>query len=345
VDKVGCTPCHNGDGPNVNSVHGAHANYYDANGELIEVHLREEHALFRGPMMQANCLKCHPTAVGLEGAEVAARGETLFIELGCHGCHLTEGYETLAKPHDVPIIGPSLRRIGAKVDPGWLVRWVHNPHEFRPRTRMPNFMFSDQQATQIAAFLLAATKDNSAAWVNEHPAARRAERRGRGGQGQGRGRLGRMPGLPRAQPRRGGGTARCRQGHRAPIAATSAEKTDAAWIYHWIKNPRGYSDIARMPSLRLSDDEARRDRLLLTLGAPTPAPSDLDDQARRSGQRRRGREAGAQVRLRRLPRHPGMELESRIGAELSTYATSRRKRSSSATDRIARDWRRFTSTS
>src|SRR5262245_4433612 len=130
VDKIGCTPCHNGDGPNVNSVHGAHANYYDANGQLVEVHLREEHALFRGPMVQANCLKCHPTAVGLEGAEVAARGETLFIELGCHGCHLAEGYETLAKPHDVSIVGPSLRRIGAKVDPGWLVRWIHNPHEF-----------------------------------------------------------------------------------------------------------------------------------------------------------------------------------------------------------------------
>jgi cytochrome c551/c552 len=271
VDKIGCTPCHNGDGPNVNSVAGAHANYYDEHGELHEVHLREEHALFRGPMMQANCLKCHPTAVGLEGGEIAARGETLFVELGCHGCHLAEGYETLAKPHDVAIIGPSLRRIGAKVDPGWLVRWIQNPHEFRPRTRMPNFMFTDQQATQIAAFLLAATKDSSAAWVNEHPA----------------------PDVPRDAEAIAKGKAivdsvGCRACHAlapdeeaghlgenkdiAPNLSGVAEKTDARWMYHWVKNPRGFSDIARMPSLRLSDDEARNvTAYLLTLGAPRPA--------------------------------------------------------------------------
>jgi cytochrome c551/c552 len=47
----------------------------------------------------------------LEGAETIARGERLFEELGCHGCHLTEGYEDLAKENGVSVIGPSLRRI------------------------------------------------------------------------------------------------------------------------------------------------------------------------------------------------------------------------------------------
>src|SRR5204863_5100229 len=55
-----------------------------------------------------------------------------------------------------------------------------------------------------------------------------------------------------------------------------AEKTDAIWIYSWIKNPRGYSAIARMPNLRLSDDEARAiTAYLVTLGEKKPAPADL----------------------------------------------------------------------
>jgi mono/diheme cytochrome c family protein len=318
VDKIGCTPCHNGDAPNVNSVHGAHANYYNAAGELVEVPLREEHALFRGSMMQAYCLKCHPTAVGLPGAEVAARGETLFIELGCHGCHLTEGYEMLAKPHDVSIIGPSLRRIGAKVDPGWLVRWINNPHIFRPRTRMPNLLLTTEQATQIAAYLLASTKDSSAGWLAEHPA----------------------PDVPRDPDAVARGKAivdsvGCRACHAlspdevagqlgankdiAPNLSAIAEKTDARWLYHWIRNPRGYSDIARMPSLRLSDDEARAvTAYLLTLGAPKPASNDLQAQLHDPGSVAAGEKL---VRKHGCPGcHdiPGMELESRIGAELST---------------------------
>ncbi|HEX5128311.1 MAG TPA: c-type cytochrome, partial [Usitatibacter sp.] len=343
VDKIGCTPCHNGDGPNVNSVVGAHANYYDEHGELHEVHLREEHALFRGPMMQANCLKCHPTAVGLEGGEIAARGETLFVELGCHGCHLAEGYETLAKPHDVAIIGPSLRRIGAKVDPGWLVRWIRNPHEVRPRTRMPNFMFTDQQATQIAAFLLAATKDSSAAWVSEHPA----------------------PDVPRDAAAVAEGKAvvdsvGCRACHAlspdekagelgankdiAPNLSGVAEKTDARWMYHWVKNPRGYSDIARMPSLRLSDDEARNvTAYLLTLGAPKPATGDLAAKLHDPGNVAAGEKLVRKYGCAGCHDIPGMELESRIGAELSTYG-NKTKEELFFGDRttLREDWETFT---
>ena len=43
----------------------------------------------------------------------------------------------------------------------------------------------------------------------------------------------------------------------APNLSNVAEKTDARWIYYWVKGPRDYSPVSRMPSLRLSDDEAR----------------------------------------------------------------------------------------
>ena len=36
----------------------------------------------------------------------------------------------------------------------------------------------------------------------------------------------------------------------------AAKVVGPQWVYHWLKNPRGYSPDTRMPSLRLSDDEA-----------------------------------------------------------------------------------------
>src|SRR4029453_3754391 len=168
-DKFGCTPCHHGEGTAVNSDTSAHGNYYSAQGHLHEVHLREELALFRGAKMQANCIKCHANLELLPEAPVAARGETLFVELGCHGCHLAEGYEDLQKEHGVPAIGTSLRPIAPKDDPAWMVRWITNPHEIRPRTRMPNFMFAPEQAEKITAYLLSVTKEPSTQWLDANP--------------------------------------------------------------------------------------------------------------------------------------------------------------------------------
>src|SRR5262249_53150535 len=236
-DKFGCTPCHNGDGTAVNSDKSAHCNYYDAEGHLHEVHLREDLALFRGDKMQASCIKCHQSITHLEGAPVVARGETLFVELGCHGCHLAEGYEELAKENGATAIGPSLRRIGAKVDHGWLVRWITNPHTFRPRTRMPNFMFDDTQATQIAAHLLSQTKDPSEQWAAEHAPVAIASTPDQVAHGK---ELVESLGC-RACHALGPDEVAGQLGANkdiAPNLSKIAEKTDARWIYHWIRNPR-----------------------------------------------------------------------------------------------------------
>src|SRR5438876_3955503 len=239
-EKFGCTPCHGGQGPAVNSIETAHGNFLDKNGHVENVEFIEQ-PLFRGEKMTANCLKCHAGVQHLDGADEIARGEHLFEELGCHGCHLTEGYEELAKSNGVSAIAPSLRRIGAKLDPGWMVRWIKNPHEFRPRTRMPNFMLDADQAPEIAAFVLAVTKQPSEEWRAAHAA----------------------PAVDREQASRGKelvGSLGCRACHAlapdevagqlgankdiAPNLSGIAEKTDATWIYHWIKNPRGYAAIA-----------------------------------------------------------------------------------------------------
>ncbi len=319
--KFGCTACHNGDGTAVNSEKYAHCNFYDSHGELEEVHLRESLALFRGPKMQANCIKCHASVQHLDGAEVLARGEKLFVELGCHGCHLAQGYENLAKEQGVTAIGPSLRRIAAKADPAWMVGWVKNPHEFRPRTRMPNFMFDDTQAEKITAYLLDTAKQPSEEWLAGHADPGIAA----GGAEAEKGRkliddLG------------------CRACHAlapdevagqlgadkdiAPNLSQIAAKTDGRWMYHWIKNPRGFSSIARMPSLRLSDDEAKAiTAYLLTLGQKTAAPDGLSARLADPENVADGQALVRKYGCAGCHDIPGMESESRIGAELTNYGS------------------------
>src|SRR5439155_288323 len=151
-EKFGCTPCHGGQGPAVNSPETAHGNFVDEHGHLENVEFIER-PLLRGEKITAQCIKCHAGVQNLEVADEIGRGERLFEQLGCHGCHLTEGYEDLAKIGGVTSIAPSLRRIGAKVDHGWLVRWIRNPHEFRPRTRMPSLRLADDETRAITAYL------------------------------------------------------------------------------------------------------------------------------------------------------------------------------------------------
>ena len=60
---------------------------------------------------------------------------------------------------------PEPEAISAKVDPSWMVQWIENPHRFRPRTRMPNFDFRQDEAVAIAAYPLVGFKEEGEKWT------------------------------------------------------------------------------------------------------------------------------------------------------------------------------------
>jgi len=304
-EKFGCTPCHGGQGPAVNSPEQAHG----------EVHFWDQ-PLRRGELVQASCIQCHQDTRGLAYADVIARGQTLFEELGCHGCHLTEGYENLEK------VGPSLRRLAAKVDPSWLVGWVERPHRYRPRTRMPDFLFDREQATAVAAYLLDASRAESEEWSSGHPEPEAVDPKN--------------PELV-AEGRRLVETLGCRGCHGlepdespgslgankdiAPNLSAVAEKSTPRWIYHWIKSPRGYSPVARMPSLRLSDREAAAiASYLATRGTPKPDPA-VVARLRDPAIIETGKSLVRKYGCFGCHDIPGMENESRVGVELSAFGS------------------------
>lgn len=304
-DKFGCTPCHQGQGAAVNSPEQAHG----------EVHHWDE-PLLRGVKVQASCIKCHANIEHLTGASTIERGQLLFEELGCPNCHLVDGYE------DLPRVGPYLRRISAKVDPAWLVRWVTNPHQYRPKTRMPNFLFNQEEAVAVAAYLLESSKAESDQWLEGRPAPTGIDSSNPTLVAHGKELIDSLG--CRACHGIAPGESPALLGENkdiAPNLSSIAEKTDARWIYYWLKGPREFSPVSRMPSLRLSDDEARAiSSFLLTLGEKHPDPaivarlSDPDAIAH-------GKTLVRKYGCFGCHDITGMETESRVGAELSTFGS------------------------
>lgn len=72
----------------------------------------------------------------------AERGQTLFELRGCRACHTLDGSGAFAA---------DLARVGEKTNPDYLVEWILNPPSW---TIMPNLRLDEQEARDIAAFLL-----------------------------------------------------------------------------------------------------------------------------------------------------------------------------------------------
>jgi cytochrome c2 len=83
----------------------------------------------------------------------AATGQKLVREIGCVGCHLMEG-EQAPKVGSRRRFGPALSKLGSKVKPEWLYHWLKEPRHYAPGTRMPNMRLTDQEAMDIAAYLI-----------------------------------------------------------------------------------------------------------------------------------------------------------------------------------------------
>jgi len=98
----------------------------------------------------------HPVIPGAEAlAEPAAQGRVLIDTLNCVACHDIADYEPVA-----PLPGPQIQHsLAGKYTLEQLSRWIANPHEMKPGTRMPDFFREeDQNAPEkieaLAEFLL-----------------------------------------------------------------------------------------------------------------------------------------------------------------------------------------------
>ena len=93
----------------------------------------------------------HPHAEG-----DATRGRLLLMQYGCGACHAIPGV-----PNARGTIGPPLDRLGRRVylagvlanSPQQLALWIRAPQAIKPATGMPNVHATEQDATDMAAYL------------------------------------------------------------------------------------------------------------------------------------------------------------------------------------------------
>jgi cytochrome c oxidase subunit 2 len=93
-------------------------------------------ALAAGALAQSTC-----TAV--------ARGERVFVEQGCYGCHTVGKTGTL--------LGPDLSHVGSKYAESYLQRWLSEPQQQKPTAHMPKIDLSEPDIRVLAAYLASLT--------------------------------------------------------------------------------------------------------------------------------------------------------------------------------------------
>jgi cytochrome c1 len=299
VEKFGCSPCHGGQGSALQSVKFAHG--------FVK---HWEHPLHEGKFITAGCNLCHAKELITDHAEELNKAKRMVFDLGCYGCHEIRGFETLEK------VGPSLYRIAKKLQPNFVYGWLRNNREFRPHTRMPNPMFTDQEALAATAFLYSLEDDSNWQPIKKTLAG---------------------------NPDRGEflmENVGCKGCHvveeedRAvrsnpmpydigPDLSRVGQKMPEEWLYDWLKNPKHYFPQTRMPNLRLSDQEAadivaylmeisRDKRLPENYTAPLPDLADFKLIAE-------GRAIVRNFGCHGCHLIKGMEKESRVSVSLNEF--------------------------
>jgi mono/diheme cytochrome c family protein len=246
-----------------------------------------------------------------------SEGQRLFEQIGCTGCHLVRGYE------DIPKIGPSLRRISAKVDPSWAVRWIQNPQEYLAGSRMPNFSLKEDEAVAIAAYLWSVSKEEGEKWSEQHSLPAGAGQSDKDSAARGKALVESIGCKGCHGFAEGEFSTVLGQGKDVvPNLKGIAAKVGARWVYHWIKDPRGFSPDTRMPSLRLSDQEASAiTAYLMTLGVKSEPIAGIEEKLQDGKNIKRGETLVRKYGCFGCHDIPGMEKESRIGVELTTFGS------------------------
>ncbi len=232
----GCTPCHRGQGAALTAgmAHGEEDHYW-------------ENPLLKGKDVWASCNECHENESALAYAPEFTKAKQLMIESGCHGCHEIKGYT------DLPKIGPQLANISFKTTPTWVYNWVKNPKDYNSHTRMPNFKLTDAEAEAMTAYLMDVSSKSQFAFASPKRsyAGGNAERGKKTFETVGCQACHVAGDMTKVRETRGTSY------DIAPELSRVGSKVNPEWIYDWVRNPRHYNPTTKMPSLRLTDSEAK----------------------------------------------------------------------------------------
>jgi len=172
----------------------------------------------------------------------AGKAGQLMADLACFSCHAING-----RGGDM---APDLTWEGSSVQRQWLQAFLKNPGTLRPALirRMPRFNLSDGEVTELTDYIMT---------VYQSPAFDRDS----------------MPanGYPPAQVEQGKQLfyskyacqschivdTKVDKGYVGPTLTQVGSRLNAAWIYHWLKEPQTMRPGTIEPNRNMDDEDAR----------------------------------------------------------------------------------------
>jgi mono/diheme cytochrome c family protein len=183
----------------------------------------------------------------------ATESATIYGASFCSPCHAVQNAAGNLVGGD---LGPELTRVGSKVNPNWLGRWLNDPRRYEPGTRMPHYRFDQKQVALLASFLLAKKDDSFLADVHLPPATAETIAHGK--------RLVTESGcaachqINGVSPPQNFAPELTRVGSRALaqiVFAPGMKHNLPDYITGKIQNPRSFGPGLKMPKFSLSDDQ------------------------------------------------------------------------------------------
>jgi len=271
MENFGCTSCHEGLDRAVDFLTAGHSPRDEKQSEEWghkygwTLHTNEQYFL-ETPMLpmdqiEAGCYKCHKSTPEVPRAASLGMGRDLIRIYGCFGCHRIPGYENIRK------VGPDLSTVSGKVTKEWVRKWLTNPKDFKSEARMPQFWFNSNNSggdydkrniaeiNAISDYLFAKSKPK------ELPAGRTTGNAAAGKEiVESVGCFGcHAVGPITENPRQ----SQIRRKHGYNLQNLGS-KVNANWVYNWVKDPKQVWPDTKMPSLRLTDEEAANVAAYLT---------------------------------------------------------------------------------
>jgi len=339
-ERFGCTSCHLGQGVAL-TAESAHA--------VDDPHWPEPMRV--GRFVESGCLSCHRGEVELAGAPLLSEGRRLFQESGCGGCHATNGEPQQRR-------GPSLRHVAAKMHPAALAEWIRDPQPRRTGLVMPQFWPDDparaaEESVAIAAWLLSVSEPypTEAIEVDVNPVRVAAGQRlfdrvgCRGCHALGDPALDEVVLGASEQTEADDAWAAFGGGFDDPFGSGAAEEPEPEppiahgpplggagarvrlpFLVAWLQDPSSYDPEARMPDMRLTDDEASAlAAWLVSLGGARPATPESLRAPYDPDLLERGRELVSLYGCYGCHDIPGFEEAGRPGPDLSDYGRKERR--------------------
>ena len=229
IEEFGCTMCHGGQG--------VATEYKESIGNVKFWY----EPMLSASYIEASCGKCHKEE-DVPEAPVLNEGRKLIEESNCVGCHKIGGYQKKWVP---PLDG-----IGSKVNRTWLVQWLKNPKQYAPGTKMPNFLLNDEDANNLADFLMTFSMPPVGSQLAPLPVFLKTS----------------------SDPQKAKiiemgstrfGEARCischlingKGGYVATELGKVASKVSEQWLYNYIRQPSAFMPGVQMPRYRFTDNE------------------------------------------------------------------------------------------